>query len=245
MKTYSFASVQYANAAPLSHYIPEICPAAHVIYGKPSELTEKLFNGEVQVALIPLIDYLENPELKMVAGTGICADGDVHSVLIQCRRPVGEVKIIEQDPASRTSNTLAKVVLEAHFARKVRFIDVGNAEQGDAEIMIGDRALIAPKSKYGQYDLAGIWKKMTGLPFVFAVWAHMQGESDEDKLTEIIALAKKRGKASIDELAIIYEGKLGISEEKCANYLTSSIHYDLGPRETEAIELFSQLTGNS
>lgn len=245
MSEFIFASVKYANAAPLAHFLTEVCPTARVVYDRPSELTGMLLSGEVHAALIPVIDYLENPGLNIIDGVGICADGDVHSVILKCNCPLTEVQKIAKDPASKTSNALAKVIFEKHLKKPVELLNADSAEEFDASIIIGDRALTDPESKYEQYDLASLWKEMTGLPFVFAVWAYRNDEHDHERLIEIILSAKKLGMSSIDELAAIHSEKLGISLERCREYLTSSIKYDLGPKEMEAINLFKQLTGNA
>jgi predicted solute-binding protein len=106
----------------------------------------------------------------MVPGLGICADGDVTSVLLQCRRPLSQVRVVELDPESRTSNTLVQVLMRDHFriSHSIRYSLCADA--ADAHVCIGDRALCATRAAE-TYDLAGEWKKMTGLPFVFAVWA--------------------------------------------------------------------------
>jgi len=51
----------------------------------------------------------------MIEGLWICADGDVTSVLLQCRRPLREVRTVQPDPESKTSNVLAQVLLRNHF----------------------------------------------------------------------------------------------------------------------------------
>jgi len=49
--------------------------------------------------------------------------------------------------------------------------DFRNHIQGTtAGVVIGDRALEQRRTSPYIYDLAGAWKAMTGLPFVFAAW---------------------------------------------------------------------------
>lgn len=82
-------------------------------------------------------------------------------------------------PASATSTNLAKVLYRLWFGSAAyelmveRRISRGNGRGDytcDMELLIGDEAL----QKRSQYryliDLSEVWKELTGLPFVFAVW---------------------------------------------------------------------------
>ena len=179
---YKFAILPYVNAAPLVRFLPDVCPNAELIHGTPRETFAELAGGRVDAAIVPVVDYFKTPGLDMVDGLGICADGNVESVLLQCKRPLGEVRAINLDPASRTSNLLLAVLLRKHFSvRENISLSVG-AANADACVMIGDRALGA-RPVLESYDLAADWKSMTGLPFVFAVWAYRADHPDRLKLS--------------------------------------------------------------
>jgi predicted solute-binding protein len=79
----------------------------------------------------------------MADGLGICADGSVESVLLQCQCPLGQVRTINLDPASRTSNLLLTVLLRRHFHVRHNISLGMGAPNADACVMIGDRALCA------------------------------------------------------------------------------------------------------
>ena len=238
---YVFGAVSYCNAAPLAHFLPQAHCGVRVVYAQPSELAESLLDGGVDVALIPVVDYFANPPLKMIDGLGICADGDVQSVLLRCNRPLREVRTVASDPASRTSNALARILLKNHFhlSAQVRHFDPD--ESADASVVIGDRALCEPPGPCGDYDLAGHWKTMTSLPFVFAVWAYREDHPDPSGLSRIAHRARDLGVRALDELAAIYAQKLSLSVESCQEYLTSVIKYDLASREMAGMRLFRGL----
>lgn len=231
------------NAAPLVHFLPEACSYPELIYCKPREMFSELAGRRVDAAIVPVVDYLDTPGLEMVDGLGICADGNVESVLLQCKCPLEQVRIVNLDPASKTSNMLVKLLLKRHFyvRQEIRFC-IG-APDADACVVIGDRALRAePALK--SYDLAAEWKSMTSLPFVFAVWAHWNDRQDSRILSDILHAAKDAGCKAIAELAKLYANKVGITEPRCRHYLTSSIRYDLGPAEKSSIKLFRELSGS-
>jgi hypothetical protein len=48
----------------------------------------------------------------------------------------------------------------------------------------------------------------------------------------------------IAEMAKLFAKRVGISEVRCRHYLTSCIHYDLGPAEKRGMQLFHELYKN-
>jgi len=199
-----------------------------------------LDSHRVDAAIVPVVDYLDTPRFEMVDGLGICADGNVESVLLQCKCPLEQVKIVNLDPASKTSNMLVKLLLKRHFRIRQEISFCIGSPQADACVVIGDRALRA-KPALKTYDLAAEWKKMTSLPFVFAVWVHWKNHPDNRKLSEVLHVAKNTGCKAVTELAKLHANRVGLSEARCRHYLTSCIRYDVGPAEKKGMQLFGEL----
>jgi chorismate dehydratase len=240
---YKFGVLPYLNAAPLVYFLPEACSYPDLIYCKPREMFSVLASRRVDAAIVPVVDYLDTPGLEMVDGLGICADGNVESVLLQCKCPLEQVKIVNLDPASKTSNLLVKVLLKKHFCVRQEIHFRIGATEADACVVIGDRAL-RPEPALISYDLAGEWKSMTSLPFVFAVWAYWNDRQDSRRLSYILHAAKDAGCKAIAELAKLYAQRIGLTEAFCRHYLTSCIQYDLGSAEKSSIKLFRELSGS-
>jgi len=231
------------NAAPLVHFLPEVYSYPELIYCKPREMFPMLASRRVDVAIVPVVDYLDTPGLEMVDGMGICADGNVESVLLQCRCPLEQVKTVNLDPASKTSNMLVKLLLKRHFRLRQKIHYCKGVPDTDACVVIGDRALHADPA-LNTYDLAAEWKSMTSLPFVFAVWAYWNDRKDSMILSNILHAAKDEGCKAIAKLTKLYANKVGITESRCRHYLSSSIKYDIGPAEKSSIKLFRELSGS-
>ena len=241
MSRYVFASVPFANAAPLAHFLEPLHEEVRTVYARPSDLAAEVIGGAVDAALVPVADYFAVGRMAMIHGLGICADGPVESVLLKCSRPIEQVRTVCPDPASKSSNALCRILLEDHLHLHPRFTGPAAGEPADAEVCIGDRALLAPPAPCGDYDLAELWKRMTGLPFVFAVWAHRADHPDPVGLRRIAYAAKEAGMAAIDELAAAEADRLALPVERCRTYLTLVIHYDVGPRESAAMGLFGEM----
>jgi len=239
-----FASVPYFNAAPLVHFLPEICPEVTVSLHPPCDLHALLIQGRVDAALLPIVDLSADNQLEMAGDLGICADGKVQSVRLQCNKPLTSVKTIGLDPESRTSNRLARLLLHLHFKIYPEFYYPDNSTTHDANVLIGDRALKTSSSEKS-FDLAEEWKKMTGLPFVFAAWSIKKGHPDNFRIKNILHRAWQKGSGSIPFLADRYSQQLGLDKNICQRYLSESIHYQLGPEELESVKLFNNISQNN
>ena len=100
---YKFTLLPYVNAAPLVHFVPEVCPDDDLIYRNTRETLYESVRGRADASIIPVVDYLDTLRLEMIESLGICADGHVESVLPQSKSPLEEVKAVNLDPTSTTS----------------------------------------------------------------------------------------------------------------------------------------------
>ena len=236
-----FAAPAYANSVPLAQFIPAVAPGARVVLDLPARLLAPLAKGEYDAALIPVAGLFANPDLTFIDGTGICACRRVRSVLLRCRVPLEEVRTVSLDPASRTSNALAQILLRDHWKRRVEIVAGNAAQTADAAVVIGDRALCEAPGTGGDYDLATHWNRFTGLPFVFAVWAVRRNHPAPQELTRVIDAAKHAGVAALPQIAQEQAAKLGLTEAVCRAYFADCIYYDMGAKEREAMERFRAL----
>ncbi len=150
-----FAGAPYSNSAPLVDKLMEIDPRVRVINDDPAQLVADLNAGRADVALIPVAHLFSHPELTMIEGLGVAADGPVKSVLLKCNVPVTQIKTVGRDPASATSNALAELLLRKHFGCTVEMVD---SEDVDASVVIGDRALCSVPAPACDIVLAVAWK---------------------------------------------------------------------------------------
>jgi chorismate dehydratase len=244
--TLRFSSTSYANQLPLAHFIPDVSPDASLVtVPLPSDVLAQLESGAADAVLLPVAELVRHPELVMIDGLGVCAMRKVRSVLLKCRVPLRDVQTVEEDPASRTSNALVRVLFRALWKQAVRFVAPGATPAPDAGVMIGDRALCAPPAPAGDIDLAAAWYDLTSQPFVFAAWVHRQGHPRAEELAHIAHAAKRRGVAELPALARLVARRLGLDEAACLDYLTHDIYFDVGSQECEALRHFLRLAAES
>jgi predicted solute-binding protein len=87
------------------------------------------------------------------------------------------------------------------------------------------------------WDLGEAWWALTGLPFVFAVWALRRGaHSVADRLW--LREAKERGLVDLDRLIAAWPA---YTPEFRKRYLTENVRFELGDEEKRGLERFAQL----
>jgi len=95
------------------------------------------------------------------------------------------------------------------------------------------------------YDLGDEWLKMTGLPFVFALWAARRDTAEAlDKAGVFTALyeSTERGltEEARDSIATAYAGKLELSAGVCCRYLRD-LRYRLTEEDLAGLRRFLEL----
>jgi len=171
------AAVSYLNTKPLLWGIErsDVMSEIELLLDYPANLANSLREGTIDMALLPVAAMPGIPGARIVGNHGIASDGDVASVCIYSRVPMDEIESLYLDYQSRSSVRLARLLLEKHWKKELRFLDapedyIDQIEGTRAGVIIGDRALEQRPNFPYIYDLADAWMKFTGLPFVFAAW---------------------------------------------------------------------------
>lgn len=237
-------AVRYLNSKPLIYRLEELAPWAELQLDVPSRLADQLANGQLDVALIPSIEYFRGRDYSIVPDLAIAAHGPVLSVKLYCRVPVGDVRTVALDEGSRTSVALTRILLDRWSVHplETRPLPLGmpaeEVSDADAVLVIGDRA-IRPL-QLGQvetYDLGEAWLKETGLPFVFALWAARRDANLGD-VPRALRKAKQLGTYNVRAIAECEGPALGLTAAETVRYLTEFIKFDFGVRELQGLRLF-------
>ena len=86
------------------------------------------------------------------------------------------------------------------------------------------------------FDLAELWRKHTGLGFVFAMWMTRRDASPID-----FAAARDEGTAHIEEIISNYQSDIGIGREEMRRYLSENISYSPDESMQAGMELYFEL----
>jgi len=237
-------AVGYLNARPLTWALDRDPERWHVRYDLPSVCSELLQRGEVDVGLVPSIEYLQASEYLMVPGVAIGSFGPVASVALYSRMSLDAVRTIALDTSSRTSVALVKVLCQHRFRITPVFVPHGPDLKAmthtcDAALLIGDPALEVDHSRLGlrKTDLGSEWTAMTGLPFVYAGWTGRPGAVGA---ADVHALQKagEEGSRSPEAIAAEYAHDDAVARARAESYLRDNVKYRFGPQEIAGLQLF-------
>ena len=220
-----------------------------VSYTIPSACADQLRAGTADIGIIPAITYATIPGLVILPDAVIAAKNDVRSILLVTRKDLADVHTIAADTSSRTSVVLTQVLCEKLWGGKRDMRPMPPAVDSmldacDAALLIGDSALRLDPARYLSYDLAAEWRKLTGLPFVFAVWAlrmaALPETSRDPDPASVLSRSRDHGlePLSIATIARLWGPHVQLSEEVIKDYLTRNIHYTLDADNRAGLELF-------
>jgi len=240
-------AVSYLNTKPLIEGLTRFSSDIELSLDYPSRLADLLGRGELEIGLIPVIEFLRGPGYRYLPGISIATRGPVLSVTLFSRVPWNEIRSVALDEGSRTSAGLTKILLAHRYQRQARFEPLGvddaaESTTTDAVLLIGDRAMRAclPEHRFA-YDLGAEWTSWTGLPMVFAVWAVRPGVVLPHPVVQAFHHAKAHGLANAGLLAAREAPPLGMDPGYVRRYFTNIIHYDLGPEELAGLNRYHAL----
>src|SRR5947209_12275715 len=115
-------AVTYLNTKPLIHDLDELAPGAELVLDVPSRLAEQLDRGELDVALIPIIEYFRHGGYRVVPDIAIASQGPVLSVTLFSRQPWPQIRRVALDEGSRTSAALTQVLLRNRYGARPELV---------------------------------------------------------------------------------------------------------------------------
>ncbi len=233
--------ISYLNTAPFRYGLQQL-GRVKCVEAVPANLLPLVESSEVEAAIVPVHDVLTHPELQVLPGTCIATLGPAWSVKLFSRIPLRSTTTVALDTSSHTSAALTRLILEEHRAHPI-FIDMAPdldamLERADAALLIGDPCLQArPPADAMEVDLGEEWHKLTGLPFVFAVWA-ARPEADSLSLSSLISEALQLGLQNLDAVVAAEAGRAGLRPGRIMAYLRDYMRYGLDADCLAGLEQF-------
>jgi chorismate dehydratase len=255
MTTVRIGMVNYINTAPIyEEWKARPIPADwQVTEAPPSTLNRLLAENGIDLGYVSSHEYAVRPErYRILADLSISATGPVGSVFLFSSLPPEELggRTVLLTGQSQTSVALVKIVLEefSNVRPRYRVGEVCAGGQRDPDISavlaIGDEALRLHTGRMYPYqlDLADIWYKATGLPFVFAVFAVREEfvknhPSTLRQVWQTLIDCRNRGRERLPEISRAVAPRIPMDEAACNDYL-DKIEHQLSPTHQKGLELF-------
>jgi len=251
--------INFINCLPLTYGFKYGCfdEGIAVHPGVPAKLNSMILDGMLDVSPVSSVIYARNSaKFLVLPNVSISADGKLRSILLVAKRPIDclDGARIALTAKSATSHCLLKIILHhAYQAQPEYFIsdlslDGGVLDQAEAVLFIGDDALFAYHNRrpdYYYYDIGAEWKKLTGLPMVYAVWivnrqfAEAQPDSVQtvyDRVTGGFAYGLKH----INEAVVTMVDHHLFNDEQVSGYLRL-LNWEFTPAHEQALLKFYQM----
>ena len=191
--------VSYLNTRPLIEGLEKL-DRVELVPRPPADLAGLLESGDVDVALVSLIDAARaRTPLALLPEGAIASRGATLTVRLFSSVPIESITRLHADTDSHTSVALVRIILAERFhahpkivpfdAREHRLLrEQSPAMKTEASIwpesllLIGDKVVTdAPTANLYPHtlDLGSKWRETTGLPFVYATWMCASERADE------------------------------------------------------------------
>src|SRR5947207_1700751 len=212
----------------------------------PARCAEMLARGEVDAALVPVIEYQRLAGVSIVPDVCVGSRSAVRSVVLATRRNnLKKVTRVALDDSSRTSVALVKIIFREFLGFEPEWQTsppdlAAMLAHSDAALIIGDPAMKIPRDQFQVFDLATLWHNYTGFGFVFAMW--MARANDADRVRAIdFAAARDEGLANLDKIAAQYQNQAELSPQEIKEYLTQNIAFKLDDEMQKGLNVFFEL----
>lgn len=264
------ACVRYLNTAVLIEGLSTL-PEIALVPTVPSRIADMVRAGEADIGLVSLIDAAGSQAggggLTLLPVGMIGCDGPTLTVRLYSAVPLDCVTRIHADTDSHTSVALARVLVKHRYGKSVSIVpfnareqmpvwltsggaapnDAGGHEDGrwpEAMLLIGDKVVTdsPPAIRYPhQLDLGEAWKGLTGLPFVYAMWACRAGEEGSPVVRHGAAMLDRQLRHNMSRIDWIITRRAGEHRwplDLARQYLGHLLRFAVGERERFAAERF-------
>ncbi len=249
--------VEYLNTGPLVWGFTRgpLAGRYDLRFAVPSECAEQLRRGDVDVGIIPVIEYQRMDGMVFLPGCSVAAKDNVRSILLIARKPIEQARRIALDISSRSSQALVRILCRDRWGIAPEFVAAqpdaaAMLADADAALIIGDPALrisvaleagdtlpISSAQSLYVYDVAHEWHELTGLPCVLAAWVARREVVTPQVVADFIE-SKQYGVARIREIAEDAAPRLQMPAAALESYLRENIDYGLDDENLRGLELY-------
>ena len=238
------AAVSYLNTKPLVYEFERgaMQDQLDFTFDYPAKVAAMLLEGEVDLGLVPVAIIPQMSESYIISDYCIGASRPVASVCLFSEVPLHDIQKIILDYQSRTSVALLKVLVKEYWKISPEFVNAENDFENNikgttAGVIIGDRALLHREKTAHVYDLAEEWQRMTGLPFVFAVW--LSNKKLPDDFIAAFNTNLKNGLQKIDSIV----SEIDFPDYDLSVYYKENIDYIFDDAKRTGLQLFLEKLG--
>ncbi len=246
--------ISYINVAPVYYGLDRgLKPDwLELVTAPPVELNTRLESGEIDISPVSSAAYAMNHDKwYLMPDLSISCFGEVMSVLLVSHEPIDKLDkkkiLLSEESASAASLVryiFNKKDIQPEFISSQVLKPADIDESASAALVIGDAALTEGWGSYFNhiYDLGEIWKGLTGLPFVFAVWAVRKEFADKypnllKEISDFFVKSKQNGKENQNDIIERAVDKTGLNYDDCETYF-ELLNCDLNMEHRKGLKCF-------
>ena len=252
-------AVSYLNTLPMIEGLGKLKDVSLTLTA-PAQLIDLLLADEIDVGLISLIDAQRSPEpLAMIPAGIIGSGGATMTVRLFSTKPIDSLNCVHVDADSHTSVALMRIILNEQFGITPALVEFDieshriatsagftnpEANWPEALLAIGDKVVTKspPAIHYPyQLDLGEAWNKLTGLPFVYAIWMCKAQRAESHLIgaaVEVLDRQRRRNALRMGWIAHARAQQRGWPVERAREYLDTLLRFELDERHAASIERF-------
>lgn len=211
-----------------------------IVRDNPLNTVNRLQEGVVSSALITTLDYVKGKgNWKLIPSICIAARGFFKTINLFFNKEIRDLNTVAVNSVDSTSVALLKIIMQEKYEIDPEIIPIDGQlsdklNQADAALLSGNEAFNLQQANNMFMDLGDEWYDLTGLPFVYAVWAVHEMDIRQSMIDKIKATVdnnlKNRTQIIMPALQKFKEHGKDYSE-----LINSVISYQLGLEEKEAI----------
>lgn len=249
MRTYDTVLVSYLNTLPFLHGLkqfrhPDFALNLRLEY--PSNCSRVVLNRQAHIGLVPVASLPDLADCRVISDFCIGSCAPVATVLLLSDCPIEEIERVLLDYQSLTSVSLVRILARELWGISPEWIPAAPGyedyiEGTTAGVVIGDRCFSLADRFACVTDLAGAWKTLTGLPFVFASWVSCVplDRPFVDAFNQSLA----RGVSDIQSVVEQADASL-YGAYDLHRYFTQNISFDFDTDKRRALSLFLSKLGS-
>ena len=209
----------------------------------PRSCAHHLIQGQVELALIPSIEYAKGKGAwQIVPQICLAAQGALGSMALFFNKDLHTLRRIAVDERFPSALALLQIILREKYEIESELIPVSAdlptmLTRADAALLCGDRALNAQADFPAHLDLGEEWYDLTGLPFVAAFWAGHEISLSENE-AHILQQSAEIGLRNIEKISKEFAAAHPQDFAFYQSYLNDRLRYTFGKSEIEGLKEF-------
>lgn len=236
------------NLAVLDSFLADLCIHGiekdfDIIRDNPVQCSTSMAEGVVSSAIITAVDYTKGKgSWKLISDICIAVKSTSKIINLFFNKEINDLNTIAIDSSDPTALALLKIIMREKYVIFPEYVSIKGSltdklNSADAALISGNAAFRLQKNNKSFIDLGDEWFDLTGLPFVYALWAIHEMVINAAVIEKIKTNVKNNLKY-LDKTLKLLDQKNNDIYLDFSQLIKNSIIYDFGLEEKESINEF-------